>query len=291
MSATASPVEFCRRLTRVNIAYTIARMKVIEARSGRPVAVRRFGDAAALMAPQVPSPHFNAVVGLRGGQEKLIGELDDWYRANDIAGRFVIAPGDLSVELGRALGARGYAQTDFDTVLYAAPPPAVAHDPEKAWPRLDRGWIPVFGKDHAPNKDTPFEIVEVDSPGVMDEFLDALLSGWGIPHQHRAGAKQNMAGWLGVPEFRLYLVRIDGRPAAAAKLFLHDGVGYFPDAATDPDFRGRGLQTALLRHRCVIAARSGAELVYSQAAFGSASHRNMERIGLRVLCTRSIWTR
>ena len=33
MSASASPVEFCRRLTRVNIAYTIARMKVIEARS------------------------------------------------------------------------------------------------------------------------------------------------------------------------------------------------------------------------------------------------------------------
>jgi hypothetical protein len=29
-----SPVELCRRLTRVNIAYTVARMKVIEARSG-----------------------------------------------------------------------------------------------------------------------------------------------------------------------------------------------------------------------------------------------------------------
>ena len=85
--------------------------------------------------------------------------------------------------------------------------------------------------------------------------------------------------------------RIDGRPAAAAKLFLHDGVGYFADAATDPDFRGRGLQTALLRHRASVAARSGAELIYSQAAFGSTSHRNMERIGLRVLCTRSIWTR
>ena len=292
MTATVSPVELCRRLTRVNIAYTVARMKVIEARSGQPVEVRRFGDAAALMARQVPSPHFNAVVGLRGGQENLVGELDDWYRANDINGRFVIAPGDLTPELGRALAARGYAQTDFDTVLYAAPPTAAAHDPEKAWPRLDRGWIPVFGKDHAQNKaDAPSGIVAVDSPAVMDEFLDALLSGWGIPREHRAGAKANMAGWLGVPAFHLYLIRIDGRPAAAAKLFLHDRVGYFPDAATDPDFRGRGLQTALLQHRSVIAAQSGAELIYSQAAFGSTSHRNMERVGLRVLCTRSIWTR
>ena len=24
------------------------------------------------------------------------------------------------------------------------------HDPEKAWPGLDPGWIPVFGKEHAP---------------------------------------------------------------------------------------------------------------------------------------------
>jgi len=92
VTATASPVELCRRLTRVNIAYTVARMKVIEARSGQPVEVRRFGDAAALMARQVPSPHFNAVVGLRGGQENLVGELDDWYRANHLKGRFVIAP-------------------------------------------------------------------------------------------------------------------------------------------------------------------------------------------------------
>ena len=266
MTATVSPVELCRRLTRVNIAYTVARMKVIEARSGQPVEVRRFGDAAALMARQVPSPHFNAVVGLRGGKEHLVGEFDDWYRANDLKGRFVIAPGDLTPELGRALAARGYAQTDFDTVLYAAPPPAAVAD-------------------------TPFEVVAVDSPAVMDEFLDALLSGWGIAREHRAGAKANMAGWLDVPAFRLYLIRIDGRPAAAAKLFLHDGVAYFPDAATDPDFRGRGLQTALLQHRSVIAAQSGAELIYSQAAFGSTSHRNMERVGLRVLCTRSIWTR
>ena len=49
------------------------------------------------------------------------------------------------------------------------------------------------------------------------------------------------------------------------------------------DFRGRGPQTALLRHRTAIAAQSGARLIDSQAAFGSVSHRNMERVGLRVL--------
>ena len=47
MSPAITPVELSRRLTRVNIAYTVARMQVIEARSGQPVEVRRFAEAAA----------------------------------------------------------------------------------------------------------------------------------------------------------------------------------------------------------------------------------------------------
>ena len=72
---------------------------------------------------------------------------------------------------------------------------------------------------------------------------------------------------------------------------MHDGIGYFADAATHPDFRSRGLQGALLRHRASVAAQAGAGLIYSQAAFGSTSHRNMQRVGLRVLHSRAIWTR
>src|SRR5204863_1719207 len=102
------------------------------------------------------------------------------------------------------------------------------------------------------------EIIEVKSPDVMEEFLDALLSGWGIAADHHEGAKSNMRGWLDVPAWRLYLARIDGTPAAAAKLFLYDKVGYFADASTRPEYRGRGLQTALLRHRAAFAAIAGA---------------------------------
>ena len=265
MTLPVASVALSRRLMRVNIAYTIARMKVIEARSGEPVGIRWFGDAVALMARKVPSPSFNAVVGLRDGQEHVVGEIDDWYRENKIRPRFAIAPDDHSAALGKALAARGFAVTEFDTVLYGLPPDkAVA---------------------------TGVAIEQVDTPAVLEKFLDTLLTGWGIPHEHHEGAKGNMRGWLDVPGWQLYLARIDGKPAAAAKLFLHDGVGYFADAATRPEFRGRGLQAALLRHRAAAAAQAGAELTYSQAASGSTSQHNMERVGLRVLSTRAIWTR
>jgi hypothetical protein len=68
VSLPIASVELSRRLMRVNIAYTIARMKVIEARSGQPVGIRRFGDTVALLARQVPSPHVNTWSGCARGR-------------------------------------------------------------------------------------------------------------------------------------------------------------------------------------------------------------------------------
>jgi hypothetical protein len=123
-------IELLHRLTQVGTAYTIARMRVIEARSGEPIGVRRYGEAAALLCRQVPSPHFNSIVGLRGGQEGLLAEIDDWYRENKVRPRVMVAPGDLTAEMGRTLAQRGFTVTDTDTVLYGeAPAPAVRkHD-------------------------------------------------------------------------------------------------------------------------------------------------------------------
>jgi ribosomal protein S18 acetylase RimI-like enzyme len=203
---------------------------------------------------------------LRDGQEALIETLDDWYRENNVNGQFMIEPSGHTPALGQALARRGYVQSDFSTALYGLP---------QTWAAASGG----------------IEISEVQSAQAMEHFLDALLAGWSIPEQYREGSKENMRLWRGVPDWRLYLARIDGRPAAAGKLFLHDRVGFFCDASTRPEFRGRGLQSALLRHCSAVASAAGVELVYSQAKYGSTSHRNMERVGLRVLHTAAIWTR
>ena len=124
----------------------------------------------------------------------------------------------------------------------------------------------------------------------MEDFLAAYVLGWGIPEAFRDQFKQNVRPWLGEPGWSLYLARVDGRPAAAAILFVHDGVGYFADSATDPAFRGRGLHAALLRRRLADASAAGVDFVCSGADFLSTSHRNMERAGMRLLFLRSIWT-
>jgi ribosomal protein S18 acetylase RimI-like enzyme len=256
------------RLMRVDIAYTIERMQVIEARPGNPfgIALRQADGVTALMARKIPVPTFNRVVGLRDGHEALFAELDDWYAEQAVEYRVDVAPGDLTPVLAEALARRNFVQSGFHTSLYGLPDGTDASF---------RG----------------IAITQVDSSPAMEEFLDVYLAGWSIPEVHREGAKINMRGWLGRPAWLLLLASIDGTPAAAAKLYLHDGIGYFADAATHPDFRRRGLQSALLRHRGRLAKSSGAELLYSGAEFGSSSHRNMERLGLRVLHTRAIWTK
>jgi ribosomal protein S18 acetylase RimI-like enzyme len=53
-------------------------------------------------------------------------------------------------------------------------------------------------------------------------------------------------------------------------------------AGTASEFRGRGLQTALLRARLAAAAEAGCEYAVVVTQGGTASQRNCERLGFRV---------
>jgi GNAT superfamily N-acetyltransferase len=97
----------------------------------------------------------------------------------------------------------------------------------------------------------------------------------------------NVRPWFGEPDWPLYLIRVGGRPAAAAILFVRDRVGY---CAVAPGFRGRGLHFALLVRRLQNASAAGVDFVCSGADFLSTSHRNMERAGMWLLFLRAVWT-
>lgn len=84
------------------------------------------------------------------------------------------------------------------------------------------------------------------------------------------------------PEWRVYLALVDGEPAALATLHMADGVGCLESACTLPAFRGRGIQSALIRRRIADAAAAGCDLIISQTGNGTVSQQNMERCGLRI---------
>ena len=83
-----------------------------------------------------------------------------------------------------------------------------------------------------------------------------------------------------------YFASVDGKIAGGATLALRGRIAGLFGASTLPQFRNRGVQTALLHARMQRAAEKGCELAMSLAVPGSASQRNIIRRGFRTLYTR-----
>ena len=260
-----SSLDRMRRTIDTENAYTLSRLQVLERIPGNPIGIayQQVDGVVARMARHLPVPDFNSIVGLRAGHEGHIAPLTAWYRDNGVNGRFEIMPGDYDAGLGRELARLGYYQSDFHTSLVCQPD--------------------LAGSDAA-----GIAIERVTNADLMEDYLTAYVAGWGFsdPSQFKA----NVRPWLHEPGWSLYLARVDGRPAAAGTLYINGNVGYCADAATDPAFRGRGLHGALLTTRIQAANAAGVDFVCSGAKFLSPSHRNMERVGMRIQFVRAIWT-
>jgi ribosomal protein S18 acetylase RimI-like enzyme len=148
----------------------------------------------------------------------------------------------------------------------------------------------IGDSDLASSAESQIDVERVQTREAMERYLDAYVAGWGVAEKDHAQFKTNVRPWLDQAGWSLYLARVDGQPAAAATLYLHGRVGYLADATTDPSFRRRGLQLALLQRRIRDAKATGVDFVFSGAEPFSTSHRNMERIGMRVQFIRTKWT-
>lgn len=83
------------------------------------------------------------------------------------------------------------------------------------------------------------------------------------------------------------LALLEGRPVGCGSLSVMrtaaGTTGWLGAAATVPDARRRGVQTALVRHRLRLAAEAGCDLVGVTASVGSTSTRVLQRCGFAVV--------
>jgi ribosomal protein S18 acetylase RimI-like enzyme len=147
-------------------------------------------------------------------------------------------------------------------------------------------WIGNLGpEDHLPEPEG-LTIEPVDAAN-LEEFTRVLNLGFGYGETGARG--RAFASTAGLPDWWLYLARIEGRPAAAAVLFIHDQVADCFAAATLPEFRGHGAQTALINRRLRDGVAAGCRLATSQTNILNASPRNYERRGFRPLYRRKLY--
>jgi GNAT superfamily N-acetyltransferase len=84
-----------------------------------------------------------------------------------------------------------------------------------------------------------------------------------------------------------FIAEVDGVPAGGGMMSIHQDVASLGGTGILPEFRNRGAQTALLSARLALAAESGCDLAMVATNPGSGSQRNVERLGFRVVYTRT----
>src|ERR1700704_1838866 len=258
-------LDLVQRVLSADAAYTISRMQVLERLPGNPIGIAyRWMDETVVALAARFLPSFTRVIGLRSGHERHVEPLVRWYREQGLVPTFEMVPGMFDASLGRELARLGFFQSAHHACL-------------------------IGDSDLTSSAESQIDVERVQTPEAMERYLDAYVAGWGIAEKDHAQFKTNVRPWLDQAGWSLYLARVDGQPAAAATLYLSDRVGYLADATTDPSFRRRGLQHALLQRRIRDAKATGIDFVFSGAEPFSTSHRNMERIVMRVQFIRMKW--
>jgi GNAT superfamily N-acetyltransferase len=165
------------------------------------------------------------------------------------------------------------------------------------------GFENVLGRPVAVDGEAPPTDGIVVSPSPDEElatWLDVVVTAFdspdaqGVPsHEHhsRETAETAIGDMAAVPGLVRFLARRAGVVAGGASLRLAEGIAQLCGAATLPEHRRRGVQTALLATRLDAAARGGCDVAVVTTQPGSKSQENAQRRGFELLYTRAVLVR
>jgi GNAT superfamily N-acetyltransferase len=188
-----------------------------------------------------------------------VDRIEQFYREKKAPSQVDLTPLHLP-EVFEMFKERGYAIAELNNVLYRK------LDPEETFPAPPA---------HCEIRRSPAEEAEVAGAIVESAFFPD-------------GAPEAFRGLI-TPLYQMeaalaFVATIEGKPVACGtgvviadhKVFALGGAG------TLADYRGRGLQTALLRARMAAAVKAGCEYAVVVTQGATTSQRNAERLGFRV---------
>ena len=214
------------------------------------------GGALCTAVGQLPSTLFNRVVGLgldEPATDDHLDEVQSFFAAHEQPFYVSLNPRAAPGDLPRRLEQRGFSEG-------------------YAWMKFKRGVEPP------PAAETPLRVETVGEAGGHD-FGDVVAVGYEL--------QPFTAAWLAeLPKtsWHCYVAYDGEEPAGAAGLYVHDDTGYLCFAATKPEHRRKGSQSALLAARIRDAAEAGCSRLYTETGERiplkpSNSYRNILRFG------------
>lgn len=194
-----------------------------------------------------------------------LDRVEHFFRSRDVPSTIVVSPlSDMS--LPALLGERGYRIAEFNSVLI---------------------------KPISPNE--PFEppagiVIERVTPQTARPWMHSIARGFS---QQITVDEEVFGGFAALPGALAFLARIDGEAVGGCggRIIPEARIAALFGTATLPEFRQRGVQSALIALRLHEASKAGCEYAVVSTNPGSGSQRNMERRGFRVAYTKVVMTR
>jgi GNAT superfamily N-acetyltransferase len=231
-----------------------------------PVALLKVaGGYAFCCGPDYP---VNQIVGMGLYDEVTAADLDqleDFFRSRGVPCSVVLSP-LAHASLRGMLGERGYSIAEFNTVLIRRIQPDEPFSPP------------------------PGMVIERVTDDTIDPWMRAVAKGF---EQDIVVAESVFGGFAVLPGALPFLARIEDKVVGGCggRVIPEARIAAFFGTATLPEYRGRGVQSALIAKRLHEAALAGCEYAVVSTNPGSGSQRNMERRGFHVAYTKAVMMR
>ncbi|MEG6588830.1 GNAT family N-acetyltransferase [Paenibacillus barengoltzii] len=259
--------QLIKEIALSEVDYMYDRMIAIQSRLNNPegIEVKQLGNALCLYSRTMPWSTFNTVKGITTTDIEFIDQIIDFYKTRDRKAQFEIVPSFVDQNFLKYLSDRGFYQSGFHTSLYIEP--TEFNDDNREYVRIQELQEDQF---------YIYATIHCRGTGLPDD---------GIPY-----VAENNKVLYNRPGWKFFIAYFHEDPAAVAVMYIKDGIASLTFAATLPEFRNQGLHQRLLKRRIEEAKQNNCRLVVSQCSFLSQSHRNMERIGMKIGYIRTTWT-
>jgi GNAT superfamily N-acetyltransferase len=126
------------------------------------------------------------------------------------------------------------------------------------------------------------------TPELEGPYCELLARAFDLPDEFRKALEDAGHIAFASEDVSIYAGLAGDRLVAAGAMRMAGGVAGLFGAATLPEYRGRGLQSALLTIRLRDAAQQACDLASVKSLVGSTSERNIERAGFHPAYTRTV---
>jgi GNAT superfamily N-acetyltransferase len=258
-------VQSCvNQIEKIEMELTAFNSKRALASVEKKLEIIQVGDSQLLKDKVSPhSIYYNRVKGFSTTDLDKLDQIIQIYEQDQITPCFDLAPNLINHDVARALAKKGYFSAEQLAFLQIPPSEMKLASHE-------------------------CKIVQVTEENA-EEFIN--LIGLSTGQTYEAEVMKQKSEYFYSPNFKNFIAYIGGQPAAMGSLFICENEGYIANDYTFPDFRGKGLQTALIQHRLEVAKEMDLEMVYTDVEFGTTSHNNMVKIGFQLVYINSFWMR